>query len=89
MYNIDDLGDELKIEYPIVWKFKLITEDAEALRDAVEQVINKEVFMLVKSNKSSKGKFTSFNLAVQVESDEHRHDVYGRLKACDEIRIIL
>ncbi|KAA3658937.1 MAG: DUF493 domain-containing protein [Calditrichaeota bacterium] len=89
MNNLDKYKNELKIEYPCVWNYKLIGKEADALRDAVEEVVNKENFLLSLSNKSTKGNFTSFNLAVKVEDEAHRLDVYQRLKNLTEIAIIL
>ncbi|MCA9733675.1 MAG: DUF493 domain-containing protein [Deferribacteres bacterium] len=89
MRDLNNLNNSLEIEYPCLWKFKLIGKHAEALRDAVEIVINKENFLLSRSNKSSRGNYTSFDLSVQVMDEEHRQDVYNRLKNISEIAIIL
>ena len=89
MKNIDDFTNSLEINYPCVWQYKIIGADAETLRDAVETVVNKENFMLAKSKRSTKGKFVSFNLSVEVQNENHRLEIFDRLKAISAIRMIL
>ncbi|KAA3619670.1 MAG: DUF493 domain-containing protein [Calditrichaeota bacterium] len=89
MRRIKEFDDSLEISYPCVWQYKIIGNNADVLRDSVENVINTEKFMLSVSNKSSKGKFVSYNLAVTVESNEHRLELFDRLKKIKEVKMIL
>ena len=76
---------ELKIDYPTHWEYRLIGRDAAELRDAVAQAVEGVEHELNFARMSSKGSYVSMKLTLQVRDEEHRKGVWDRLAAHDGV----
>ncbi len=81
-------ADEL-VSYPCVWLFKVIGADADLVPAAVDMVVGSVYENLVPSATSSSGRYISYNLEVEVGSQEHRDRLYTDLKAHPDIIFVL
>lgn len=72
------------IEYPTVYTFKVMGKQApdfiEYVRDLFRQLLGTDLPAdAIHEQPSSKGKYTSLSVAVNLESEERRRAIYARL----------
>lgn len=85
----DEQKMTLRIEYPAPWAYKIIGPDADAMKQAVADMIRDRQYTLTVSRESETAKYTCLNLELTVESESHRLALYGALKANPCIKIVL
>lgn len=81
--------DRPDIEYPCEWKYKIISQSAEEAIVAAEDAADGFEFEISSSNVSKKGKYVSINLSVQVENEEERNLIFGKLEADDKVVMVI
>ncbi len=89
MKELELTNEKLKLEYPCNWVYKIITQNRDAAREAVEDLIKDKEHKLVPSKNSKTGKYCSMNLELVVESEEARNEIYTALKANPDILMVL
>lgn len=85
---MENLG-ELKLEYPLVWEYKVILENGHDAKIIVKEVLASREHSLKKSQNSAKGKYTSHTLKLTVHSDEDRKALFHTLKQHQKIKFVL
>ncbi len=70
------------IQYPCIWSYKIIT-------DAMPVVLKAFEYQFSESRQSKTGKFTSFHLSMQVNSEEERNTILNILRDIPSIKFIL
>ncbi len=88
MKELKDFKQSVKIEYPTVWRYKVIGEDAKKTKEAIKSVTERPCTVTF-SNFSSKGKYQSFNADIMVHSQEERERIFNDLKAHKDIKMVL
>jgi len=83
-----DFEEKVKIEYPTIWRYKVIGIDTKKTRDAIQSVTNRPCTITF-SKMSSRGKYQSFNVDIFVHSEEEREKIYKDLKAHIDIKMVL
>lgn len=81
--------EEPKIKYPCGWQYKIIGMDTEAMKQAVCEIIADHDHTLNHSNSSSSGKYISFNLELEVHSEEHRDSFFIQLREHIAIKFVI
>lgn len=76
------------IHYPRLWEFRIIGEDKQGLERIVSELMTKP-YTLDEKNHSSKGRFVSMHLSVEVESEEERNALYQSLSTHKAIKMVL
>jgi putative lipoic acid-binding regulatory protein len=77
------------ISYPTKWGYKVIGTDEVVLRKAVDSVLTDFEYSLKFSNKSSKGKFISFNISLMVQDENQRNAIFNNLKNHSAIKMVI
>lgn len=77
-----------EIHYPCLWEFRIIGEDKQDLERIVGELVAKP-YTLDEKNHSSKGRFVSMRLSVEVESEEERNALYQSLSTHKAIKMVL
>lgn len=77
-----------EIHYPCVWEFRIIGENKARLEQIISELMTKR-YTLDEKNHSSKGRFVSMHLSVEVESEEERNALYQSLSTHKEISMVL
>lgn len=77
-----------EIHYPCLWEFRIIGEDKQSLERIVGELVAKP-YTLDEKNHSSKGRFVSMHLSVEVESEEERNALYQSLSTHKAIKMVL
>ena len=85
----EDALDSPKIEYPCTWSFKIIGSDTAQITESVVAMLEAFEYQLSESRHSRTGKYTSFNLSVQVKSEAERQAIFSGLKHIPSVRVIL
>jgi putative lipoic acid-binding regulatory protein len=80
---------KLTLEYPCLWKYKVIGYDEKRIRKAVEEVITEEAYTISLSNMSTTGKYLCFNIETTVYDENQRITTYKALKNHSAIKIVL
>jgi len=77
------------IQYPCNWSYRIIGQDEQLLKDAAVSVAADRAHTIKKSNTSSGGKYVSLNLTVTVSDENDRLRIFGELKKCQAVRMVL
>ncbi|MRJ02245.1 MAG: DUF493 domain-containing protein [Epsilonproteobacteria bacterium] len=88
MKELKDFNQKVHIEYPTIWRYKVIGEDAQKTRKAIESV-TKRPTTITFSKQSNRGKYQSFNADIMVHSEEEREQIYRDLKGHKDIKMVL
>ncbi|NPA03752.1 MAG: DUF493 domain-containing protein [Epsilonproteobacteria bacterium] len=88
MKEIKDFNEKVKIEYPTIWRYKVIGEDAQKTREAIKSVTDRPTTITF-SKQSNRGKYQSFNADIMVHSEEERERIYKDLKKHKDIKMVL
>jgi hypothetical protein len=86
---LNEIDEQLEIEYPCQWIYKVIGADETTVRAAVMEVIEVAAVTIELSNRSSSGKFVSVNVTVTVESHDQRLYLFECLRSHEAIRMVL
>ncbi len=87
--TINPVTEQLEMDYPCLWLYKLIGADEASLRQAVLEVIEVDGVTIEQSNTSSGGKYVSLNVEVRVSSAAERTGIYDALRAHGSVRMVL
>lgn len=88
MKEMKDFNEKVQIEYPTIWRYKVIGENAKKTREAIQNITDRPCTITF-SRMSSHGKYQSFNADIFVHSEEEREKIYKDLKAHKDIRMVL
>ncbi|WP_281951626.1 HP0495 family protein [Nitrosophilus kaiyonis] len=88
MKELKDFEQKVQIEYPTVWRYKVIGENARKTREAIQSVTNRPCTITF-SKQSKRGKYQSFNADILVHSEEEREIIFKKLKAHVDIKMVL
>ena len=81
-------GDQKpEIKYPCDWTYKVIGEDEIKIRDAIYHLLG-STGHISKVSSSSKGKYTSISLVVPLQNETQRNDIYQKLAASPDIKMV-
>ena len=77
------------IHYPCNWSYKIIGSDRARITDTIPVVLKAFEYQFSESRQSKTGKFTSFHLSIQVNSEEERNTIFNILKDIPSVKVIL
>ncbi|WP_187647464.1 HP0495 family protein [Nitrosophilus labii] len=89
MKEMKDFKEKVKIEYPTIWRYKVIGENAKKTREAIEDVAKGLTCTISFSKISNKGKYQSFNADIFVHSEEERERLFKELKEHKDVKMVL
>lgn len=78
-----------KIKYPCTWSYRIIGQDEQMLRKAAVSVAGGKKYTLSASNRSSGGKYYSFNFEIDVKDNSERLSIYDCLGKDPAIKMVL
>ena len=78
-----------EIKYPCNWKYRIIGQDEESLRNAAGSAVNNMKYSLSVSNRSTGGKYQAMNLEVNVRNEEERLGIFEKLKNATGVKIVI
>jgi len=81
-------NQEVKIDYPCEWSYKVIGSDKESILNAVACIIQDKEYHINDSNTSKTGKYRSFDVKVVVSDEAYRNNIYQALKGHDDIKFV-
>ena len=87
--SINDIDQKLELEYPCDWRYKIIGQDIEVIKQAVKDVLLEREHKIDFSNASCTGKYCSMNLDLLVQNEDERQFIYEALKAHQNIKMVL
>ncbi len=76
------------VEYPCSWSYAVIGVGGDVMADSVRAVLEGESFEITESKRSRTGKYVSYEVSVEVESEGHRDRIYGHLKELRSVKIV-
>ncbi|MBF0198145.1 MAG: DUF493 domain-containing protein [Planctomycetes bacterium] len=82
-------NEKPQIDYPISWGYKLIGSDKNQLAQAAEEVLKDKSFSKKEGGTSSKGKFSSISISVDVNSEKERNDFFTSFSKHPHIKFVL
>ena len=87
--NPDPDSPELELTFPCTWNYMVVVEHESHLRAALKVALADEEHRLEPSRKSKGGRYLSFHLAVEVESDERRLAIFRALHEHPAVKYVL
>jgi putative lipoic acid-binding regulatory protein len=81
-------NQEVKIDYPCEWLYKVIGRDKKSVHNAVACIIQDREYHINDSNTSKTGKYRSFNVTVMVSDEAYRNSIYQAFKGHDDIKFV-
>lgn len=81
-------NQEVIIDYPCEWLYKIIGSDKESVHNAVAGIIQDKEYHINDSNTSKTGKYQSFSVKVVVNDEAYRNNIYQALKGHDDIKFV-
>ena len=81
-------NQEVIIDYPCEWIYKIVGSSKESVHDAVACIILDREYHINDSNTSKTGKYRSFNVKVIVSDEAYRNNIYQALKGHDDIKFV-
>jgi len=81
-------NQEVDVDYPCEWLYKVIGSDKESVHNAVAGIIQDREYRINESNTSRTGKYLSFNVTVMVSDEAYRNNIYQALKGHDDIKFV-
>jgi putative lipoic acid-binding regulatory protein len=81
-------NEEISIDYPCEWIYKVIGSDKESVHNAIAGIIQDSEFHINDSNTSKTGKYLSFNVTVMVGDEAYRNKIYQAFKGHDDIKFV-
>ncbi|MFC1807116.1 YbeD family protein [Candidatus Omnitrophota bacterium] len=81
--------EESKIKYPCEWGYRVIGESKDSLNRAISDALSSFEYSTSFSNFSKTGKYISLEIAVNVNSEVTRNEVYGLLRAHSAVKVVI
>lgn len=78
-----------EIAYPCQWSYKVIGSDREAVRLAVEYILEGREYILVYSHQSRTGRYHSWSIDLVVASEDERNLLFAAFKNHLDIKIVI
>lgn len=78
-----------EISYPCEWNYKIISKTAGEAVEAAELAADGFKYEITASNVSKHGKYISINLSVEVENEEERNLIFGKLESDEKVIMVL
>jgi hypothetical protein len=86
---VNNKKQNLRLEYPCSWIYKVIGADQDEMQSAVHDIIRDRPCRISLSRQSKTAKYVSLNVELTVESESHRTTLYEALKAHRAIKMVL
>ena len=83
------MNQKANITYPTSWTYKIIATSVVDIQQAVAGVLKNKERSLTPSKTSSKGKFISMDLKLNVISEEDRTSISHQIYAQQGIKMVL
>ena len=80
---------ELNLNFPTIWKYKLIMEKEHDAKKIAKDILKGKEHKIKRSQNSSKGNYTSHTLEVLVDNHEERKAIFEDLKKHKDIKFVL
>jgi putative lipoic acid-binding regulatory protein len=77
------------LEYPRLWEYRLIGENAGRLREIIAQVLGEQEHVIEPGNTSRGGKYVSVSVTVTVRDEAHRNEIFQGLRGHAEVKLVL
>jgi putative lipoic acid-binding regulatory protein len=81
-------SEEISIDYPCEWIYKVIGSDKESVHNAIASIIQDSEYQINNSNTSKTGKYSSFDVTVMVGDEAYRNKIYQAFKRHDDIKFV-
>jgi putative lipoic acid-binding regulatory protein len=86
---IDLNQHKIELTYPCNWKYKIIIRFEENIDLIIKSILKDREYSILESNRSSKGKFHSFSLNLEVQDEEDRLNLYKNLQEHKQIKMVV
>jgi putative lipoic acid-binding regulatory protein len=87
--NINEINQKVEINYPTLWKYKVIGFDEIKVKDCIITILKKREHKITHSRNSKGGKYKSLALEVMVHCEEDRVEIYEAIRTHDDVKMVL
>ena len=86
---IDLNNHKLELDYPCSWCYKIVILQEHNANAIARNVLDDREHKVSKSKVSSKGKFKSYNIELQVHSDEDRTSLHKQFGEHKNVKMVV
>ncbi|MEA3553764.1 MAG: DUF493 domain-containing protein [Campylobacterota bacterium] len=86
---IDLSQHKLELDYPCNWEYKVVIRKEQDIKSIIMEVLEDRKHGIKPSKTSTKGKFTSHTLEMEVHNEEDRKNIYKLLGAHEHIKMVV
>ena len=86
---IDLSKHKLKLDYPCSWCCKIVLKASDDAKEIAKDILGDRKHKVTSSNKSKNGKFHSYNVDLQVHSDEDRNELHQKFHNHKDIKMVV
>lgn len=84
-----EISQELILEYPCEWEYKLFIHAEHDASLVVKEVIDQRLHAIEKSQASAKGTYASYSVKLLVHSHEERTELFQAFKTHQHVKFVL
>jgi len=77
------------IVYPCQWSYRVIGQDRDGVREAVEAILSGREFLLFYSKGSTGGKYHSWNIDLVVRDEVERNELFALFKSHPAVVMVI
>ena len=83
------ITQELKLDYPCLWEYKLILDAKHNAEVLAREILDAREHKIHPSKKSANSTYKSYTLALLVHSDDDRKELFHLLKSHKQVKFVL
>jgi len=87
--NQDDQPRKLAIEYPCDWAYKVIAANGDLSAERISETLLEKKHTVALSNRSSGGKYVSFNIETNVKDEAERTEILQILQTLPAVKMVI
>jgi len=87
--NQDEHPQKPAIEYPCDWAYKVIATNGDLSAEQISETLQEKKHTVALSNRSSQGKYVSFNIETKVKDEAERTEILQILQALPAVKMVI
>lgn len=84
-----EITQELKLDYPCEWEYKLFVHAQHCVHTIVNDVVDERVHTITSSQASKNGTYNSYSVTLLVHNDDDRTALFHAFKSHQHIKFVL
>ena len=88
MVNLSE-NKKAKIKYPCKWGYRIIVDKETIIESVIFDVLDEVKYEISRSNTSRNGKYQSYNVSIEIISEQERLKLFDSFKRHLAVKMVL